>query len=45
MTDQLAWIRDPAHERVVSESNGRESVAMAVAADRLAHAETPKTSS
>ena len=36
--DQVEWIRDPTHERRVTERNGRDSLAMAVAADRLAHA-------
>jgi predicted dehydrogenase len=37
MTDQLAWIRDRRHKRKITEQNGRDSVAMACAADRLAH--------
>jgi hypothetical protein len=37
MTDQLAWIRDRSHVRKTSEQNGRDSVAIACAADRLAH--------
>ncbi|MBN2310324.1 MAG: Gfo/Idh/MocA family oxidoreductase [Candidatus Hydrogenedentes bacterium] len=37
MADQLAWIRDPSHERRITEENGRASLAMAVAADALAH--------
>jgi predicted dehydrogenase len=37
MTDQIAWIRDRGHERKITEQNGRDSVAMACAADRLAH--------
>jgi predicted dehydrogenase len=36
LTDQLAWIRDHAHERKVTERNGRDSLAVACAADRLA---------
>jgi predicted dehydrogenase len=38
MADQVAWIRDRSHRRQVTEENGRESLALAVAADRLAHA-------
>lgn len=37
MSDQLAWIRDPNHVRKTTEQNGRDSVAVACAADRLAH--------
>jgi predicted dehydrogenase len=37
MTDQAAWIRDRSHVRKTTEQNGRDSVAAAVAADRLAH--------
>ncbi|MDT5067894.1 MAG: hypothetical protein QOK02_4049 [Mycobacterium sp.] len=36
MTDQVAWIRDRGHQRKVNEQNGRDSVAMACAADALA---------
>jgi hypothetical protein len=36
MTDQAAWTRDRGHRRKVSEQNGRDSVAMACAADALA---------
>jgi predicted dehydrogenase len=36
MRDQLAWIRDPRHVRKVTHVNGRESLAMALAAARLA---------
>jgi hypothetical protein len=36
MTDQLTWIRDRRHQRKITEQNGRDSVAMACAADRLA---------
>ncbi len=35
MTDQLAWVRDRHHVRKITEQNGRDSVAMACAADRL----------
>src|SRR5438067_10385204 len=37
MQDQVGWIRDRNHERVVTEANGRDSLAMACAADALAH--------
>ena len=37
MADQAAWIRDRSHRRVVTEENGRESLATACTADRLAH--------
>jgi predicted dehydrogenase len=36
LADQLAWIADRRHARRVTEQNGRDSLAMAVAADRLA---------
>jgi len=38
MADQVAWIRDRSHRRRVTEENGRDSLAVALAADRLAHA-------
>jgi predicted dehydrogenase len=38
LADQLAWLRDPAHRRRVTEENGRYSLAVACEADRLAHA-------
>jgi predicted dehydrogenase len=38
MADQAAWIRDRSHVRKVTEANGRDSVALACAADRLAQA-------
>ncbi len=38
MADQAAWIRDRSHVRKTTEQNGRDSVAVASAADRLAHA-------
>jgi predicted dehydrogenase len=38
MTDQLAWIGDRSHERKITEVNGRDSLAVACAADRLAQA-------
>jgi predicted dehydrogenase len=37
MADQAAWVRDRSHRRVVSEANGRDSLAMACEADSLAH--------
>src|SRR5688572_8483013 len=33
MADQAAWIRDRSHRRVVTEANGRDSLAMACEAD------------
>jgi predicted dehydrogenase len=38
MADQIAWIRDHSHERKITEKNGRDSLAVACAADRLAQA-------
>jgi hypothetical protein len=35
-SDQLEWIRNPDHQRKVTEQNGRSSLAMAVAATELA---------
>lgn len=37
MADQVAWIRDRGHARTTTERNGLDSVAVACAADRLAH--------
>lgn len=37
MADQVAWIRDRGHARIVTEANGRDSLAMACEADGLAH--------
>ena len=37
MEDQAAWMRDRHHQRVITEANGRDSLAMACAADALAH--------
>jgi predicted dehydrogenase len=37
MADQVAWIRDRNHRRVVTQANGRDSLATACAADALAH--------
>jgi predicted dehydrogenase len=36
LADQLAFIADPAHPRVITEDNGRESLRMSVQATRLA---------
>jgi predicted dehydrogenase len=36
MADQVAWIRDRTHTRVVTEANGRDSLATACEADALA---------
>lgn len=36
MTDQAAWILDRSHRRTITEQNGRDSVAMACAARKLA---------
>lgn len=38
MADQVAWIRDRKHKRVVTEANGRDSLATACEADALARA-------
>ena len=38
LADQMAWIADRGHQRRITEANGRDSVAVAEAADRLAHA-------
>jgi predicted dehydrogenase len=40
--DQLAWVDDPTHPRRVTEENGRDSLAIACEADRLAHAPLPE---
>lgn len=37
LEDQVNWIRDRNHVRVVTEANGRDSLAMACDADALAH--------
>jgi predicted dehydrogenase len=37
MADQVAWIVDRGHRRVVTEANGRDSLATACEADALAH--------
>jgi predicted dehydrogenase len=36
MADQVAWVRDRAHKRVVTEANSRDSLATACEADALA---------
>jgi predicted dehydrogenase len=41
MDDQVAWIRDRSHRRIVTEANGRDSLALACAADAMAHAHRP----
>jgi hypothetical protein len=38
MADQVAWIHDHSHLRKITEDNGRDSLAVACAADRLAQA-------
>jgi len=35
LADQLAWIADPSHTRVITEDNGRESLRMSVRATEL----------
>jgi predicted dehydrogenase len=37
LADQLAWIRDRAHVRRITEANGRDSLAMALLADQFCH--------
>src|SRR5262249_42690690 len=37
MADQLAWIHDHSQTRKITEDNGRDSLAVAAAADRLSH--------
>jgi hypothetical protein len=36
LSDQIAWLKDRSHERVINEENGRNSLAMACAATQLA---------
>lgn len=36
LEDQLEWIRDPGHTRRVSDRNGRDSLVVALASDRMA---------
>jgi predicted dehydrogenase len=40
MADQLAWIGNHSHQRRITEVNGRDSLAVACAADRMAQAAT-----
>jgi len=40
MGDQLAWIRDPSHQRKITEQNGYNSVVMAATATELANKTT-----
>lgn len=42
--DQLAWIRNRDHERRITEENGRNSLALARAADRLARSPEKRSS-
>jgi hypothetical protein len=37
LADQLAWIADRRHVRRLTEENGRDSLAIALEADRMAH--------
>ena len=37
MEDQVAWVRDRNHRRVVTEANGRDSLSLACEADARAH--------
>jgi predicted dehydrogenase len=39
LADQIAWMRDHSHPRRITEENGRNSLALALEADRLAHLE------
>ena len=39
LDDQVRWIRDRGHQRRVTDKNGRDSLALACEADRLAHGE------
>jgi hypothetical protein len=38
LADQVAWIRDHAHPRRITEENGRASLALAIEAARMANA-------
>ena len=38
LADQIAWVRDHAHARTITEEDGRSSLAAACAADRMAEA-------
>jgi len=37
LSDQLAWVADRSHARKITEQNGRDALALAVEADKLAH--------
>ena len=37
MADQLMWLKDRDHKRIITEENGRASLELAVEATRLAH--------
>jgi predicted dehydrogenase len=39
LADQIAWLHDPTHDRIITETNGRDSLSMAVEADHLSHCE------
>lgn len=39
LADQLAWIADHAHQRRITEANGRDALVVAREADRLARTE------
>ncbi|OYV82701.1 MAG: hypothetical protein B7Z73_16865, partial [Planctomycetia bacterium 21-64-5] len=41
MADQAAWVRDRKHPRIMTEVNGRVSLATACDADALAHRSEP----
>lgn len=43
LADQLAWIRDRSHRRVITETNGRDSLVVAYEATRLAHEEEQRS--
>ena len=42
MEDQIGWICDRSYTRRVTAQHGRDSLALAVAADRLAHPHEPE---
>lgn len=44
LEDQLAWVRDHNHRRRITEANGRDSLATAWEADRLAHGDDLRAS-
>ncbi len=41
--DQVCWIRDRSHKRLITEHNGRRSLELALEADRLAHQQPEET--